>query len=266
MEANYKMFNQINIKEDVPRLYFHKSGKYMFNDKALDVYGLTSRPHIIIMNYHRRKYVASVEVTQADKKRVEVVKMEGLLYDFPKGVDKSRETFFSYELIPFMPGRHQFRVYGEEKIVLRTKRLTTEMRKPRATYLRQQKARQSANINKVCELLGITEANYNELLFEAGYEYVEHKGFNKYFGDEYAHRPNFWQWWKNQYYIVDDVLLRKVEIEEKSSGTLEGLLKGQTLVEWYQHEHIYKPSIRLDDFVFNGNEPAKTKAKNEARS
>lgn len=265
MEANYKMFNQIKISEDVPRLYFHKSGQYMFNDKALDVYGLTSRPHIIIFNYHRKKYVASIEVTQSDKKRVEVVKMEGLLYDFPKSVDRSREPFFSYELIPFMPGRHQFKVYGEEKIVLRTKRLTQEMRKPKETYLRQQKARQSANIKKVCELLDITEARYNELLFDAGYEYVEHKDYLSKFGDKFLQQPTFWTWWKNQYFIVDDILLRKVEIEEREKGTTEGLLQGRTLIGWYQYEHIYNPNIRLDDYVFKSKESNKETVSHEAR-
>ncbi len=264
MEANYNIFNQITIREDVPRMYFHKSGDYMFNNKAYDVYGLTSCHHIIIMNYHRRKYIASINVHRANNDHVEIAKMEGSFYEFPKAVHTSKETFFSYELLPFMTGQHEYKIQGESKIVLRTKRLTEEMKKKRSTYLSQQRARHKANINKVCDLLGITESRYNELLFELGLEFIEQDDLAVYADPKWVQQRSFWQWWKNQYYIIDDMLLIKVDIEDRTEGNLNNLLEGKTALEWYQWEHVNNNAIRFDDYVFSRSEKKNEEVKHEA--
>jgi len=265
MEADYKIFNQITIDESVPRIYFHKSKKYMFNNKALDAFGLTNGKHIIITNFHRNKYIASIEVEKADNRRVEIAKMYGMIFNFPANVQNQDEPFFSYELIPMKYGRHVFKIYDEEKIVLRTKKLTPEMKKPRETYLEQQQAKQRENVKSVCELLELSENEYNELLFENGFMFLEKKGIIKFYGDNYTQKPRFWQWWKNQYYIVDDASLRKFQFELQSKGELTELLEGRTLREWYNYEHVDNINTRLDDYIFNKeNDRTKTKVNHES--
>ncbi len=254
IESDFNLFDKITIDETLPRIYFHKNNQYMFNSKAFDMYDLVKNPMIMITDFHRKRYMAVINVDlQKNEDGVMAAKMSAHIDDYPKNAQNLYEEFFSYELLPLMDNRFDFTYHGKALTGLRTRKLQAENLKLSVIFNTQQEAKNNRNKERWCKLLGITQDKYNELLFEWGIYYIEHNYLPDTLNRDAETTSNFWRWWQKDYFLVDNELLKQYSFEMDVNNSIGQLLKGKTLIEWYEYEHTHDLCFPANKLIFKSD-------------
>ncbi len=99
--------------------------------------------------------------------------------------------------------------------------MKTTLKKERAT-------RQRTVKEHVLHLLNMSEEEYNKLMFEAACTYIEELAQVPEIAQEFLSEQLFWNWWKQQWAMVDEVFLLQ---SAQSPLTLP------TIRNWYTRMH-----------------------------
>lgn len=99
----------------------------------------------------------------------------------------------------------------------------------------------------ICRRLNITPEKYMELMFEFGEDYLELKcGSFKKVLSAWRQSKAIWNWWINQYYILDEAL---IHVEKNLTGDLYRAF--HVGMDYYPDECIVKRAMDEYDKVVN---------------
>lgn len=79
----------------------------------------------------------------------------------------------------------------------------------------------------VCKLLELNPDQLNQMMFDMGCEYVE-KMVDSQMAHEFLTEPMFWNWWRQQWALIDEAFIRQAA---------QAPLSRQTMRRWYAKHH-----------------------------
>jgi hypothetical protein len=268
-EANISpdVFNILEDIQDIPLVYVYKTGLGMFNDastKILNRAGVKSSEFIIYSLDFNNHSTAPIIGEHGFYLKLINDRFYFILPDMALNLSRiSRKIngiheFYCAALNPTV----FLSIYNEKpinRLVLYNMYELTysiEFAKPHRI---KQRERYRAFSNKIMNILSINEDTYNEWLFNSAFEYLNDISENNAWAvSKLTTFDSFWQWWKVQYHILDEVLVNeyseldiaKINIEElrshyyKRHATLPILLENYLYV--YLNEEDRKEQLKHD--------------------
>lgn len=90
--------------------------------------------------------------------------------------------------------------------------------------------------NRVCELLRITPEQYHTVQWEVAERYMQERlNYDEQFVSAFFNEPKFWNWWRQQWALVDEQFLHENRENRATNKVLLGLMHSR----WTkQHESI----------------------------
>jgi len=230
-KISLRKFNAIEMIQDYPLVYVHHSGIGMFNEAATRILKYTG-----VKDGDRIKLYLDLQMQAEGMQHTRKDRIVTLIYFEDRfrfkapnivkdlSVVQHNEYFHQkFYCMAFNP-EYSDTTFGGFEItrweLYNISKLTAEIKFKSLLHKDKMRVRYEKIRAELFKILQFTQEDYNEFLFEAGCAYLDYDMMGDEWGkNKLLNHTMFWSWWKNQYNIMDEIILnefRDVENIEKA--------------------------------------------------